>query len=142
MDNDINKPITKETTIIQGCATGHHLFGNNSMLGIHNGILEMRMKCTICAAELAEPIPGLASSMPEGPLSIVDGKPLENTIEKVPVPEKQPEPEIKFEEPMEEIRQRPFADPIWANDVRERYQHDKGLDNFWGDVWDRAKSGK
>lgn len=140
MDNDINKPITKETTLVQGCSTGHHTFGSNSMLAMHGGILEMRMKCSLCAAEIAEPIPGLASSIPQESLPKDDEPSEEGSVEKVPVPEKAPEPEVSFGDPMERLRNQPINEPPWADDVRNRYIQDKNLDNFWGNVWDKAKS--
>lgn len=146
MDKDINQPIVKETSIIQGCSTGHHLFsGDKSMMGVHNGILELRMKCSLCGVEIAEPMPGLGASIPPGTMPVDDGTPPpEQTLERgVPIEStREPEQEVKFEEPLEEIRQRPFADPPWAQDIRNRYKQDKGLDDFWGDVWDKAKSGK
>jgi len=146
MDNDINKPIVKESSIVQGCSTGHHLFSSDkSMLGAHNGVLEIRMKCTLCGVEVSEPIPDLGVSLPPESFPEDDETVPEQTLERgVPLEnkEKEPEPKVEFEDPMEGIRQRPFADPPWANKIRDKYKRDRHLDNFWDDVWDRARSGK
>ena len=138
MEHDINAPIVKEETIVYGCSTGQHEFNSdNSMLAMYNGVLEMRMKCTLCGVEIAQPIPGLAPTMEAESLPKDDGVP--------PIKEElreNPEPVVKVEEPVEEIRQMPFAESIWANDIREKYKRDKGIDKFWGDVWDEARFGK
>lgn len=146
MDNDINQPIVKESSIVQGCSTGHHLFSSDkSMLGNHGGVLEIRMKCTLCGIEITEPVPGLGASLPLESIPMDEGVIPEQTLERgVPVENtnKEPEPPVEYEDPMEGIRQRPFADPPWANIVRDKYKRDKSLDNFWGDIWDIARNKK
>lgn len=130
MDN-INDGIKKEKTIIQNCSTGLHEFDvRNTMVGEYNGAPELRMKCISCGVVVAQ-------LMDTAPVPKRETGP--GTMETIPVPERAPEPPASFQEPMEEARQRPIVDPPWADDIRARYREDKGLDNFWGEVWDKAK---
>lgn len=145
MEDKINQPIVKEQSILQDCSTGHHAFdGGKAMLAMYNGVLEMRVKCRLCGAERAEPIPALTSSLTPETMPKDDGPgvPTEGLERNVPVETKprEAEPEVQYQEPMQAKRDTPL-EPPWADEIRNKYDRDKGLDGFWNDIRERARGG-
>lgn len=125
---DINKPITKETTIVQGCSTGHHEFNkDNAMVGLVGGRTMLRLKCVNCGAEKTyNPTTSLGDEASASlPGAENDEAAPDHTVETVPAPEAVHEPMV--------------PGPSWAEQVQERYKQDKNLDDFWANIKESAK---
>lgn len=110
--SDINEPIVKEKSIVQGCQTGNHnLDRQNIGIKTIDGSMVMLYRCIGCGTEVALPTKELGDLIPE-----------------------------KKEASTPEARELPSSAPAWAPDVVDRYHADKSSDDFWGSIKDKVKN--
>jgi len=126
--------ITKEKTITYGCNEGFHQFSPGSaMMGSHNGVVELRLRCELCGVQVAEPSPIKGLQLAG---KVLDKVQEEGTMEQVQV--EKPEELKMSEDPFKNINEGSLETPIWAEQVKSRYKQDKALDNFFDEIRELA----